>query len=47
MNLLGISEMFERAAVFSALIVLIIFVIAGYKYCLYIENKSSLSIVQK
>ncbi len=47
MNLLGISQMFERSAILSALIVLIVFGVSSYKYCLFIESKNSQSIVQK
>ena len=47
MNLLVTSKMFERSAFFSALIVLVVFGIVGYKYYQFIESKNSPSVVQK
>ncbi len=47
MNLLGTSEMFERAAILSALIVLVIFGIVSYKYYQFVESKNGSSVVQK
>ena len=39
--------MFERAAIFSALFVLVIFGIVGYKYYQFVETKNTPPVVQK